>query len=64
MLYTINILDEMQIVSNPMMSGFVEETPLAHACAQGFLNIVKLLISYGADVNFRCSVSYDDCSCY
>ena len=40
------------------MSGFVEETPLAHACARGFLNIVKLLINSEVDVNFKCSVSY------
>ena len=47
----------MQISSHEMMTGFIEETPLGHACARGFLTIVKLLISYGADVNFMCSVS-------
>lgn len=41
-----------------MGSGFVEETPLAHACACGFLNIVKVLLKYDVEVNFTCSVSH------
>ena len=36
--------------------GHVEETPLSHACARGFLDIVKLLIIFQADVNFKCAV--------
>lgn len=47
----------MQIVTNPLISGFVEETPLAHACARGYLDMVKLLISHKANVNYKCSVS-------
>lgn len=47
----------MQNVTNPLMSGFVEETPLAHACACGYLDMVKLLISHKANVNYKCSVS-------
>ena len=47
----------LQIITNPLLAGFVEETPLAHACARGFLDIVKLLLSHKADVNFKCSVS-------
>ena len=39
----------------------MEETPLAHACAKGFLDIVELLVLYGADLNYLCSVcSYTD----
>ncbi len=36
----------------------VEETPLAHACACGFLKIVQVLIEKGANVNFLCSVCH------
>ena len=39
-----------------MGDGTVEETPLAHACARGFLKIVELLIQKGADMNYLCSV--------
>ena len=46
----------MQYHTNSMMGGTVEETPLAQACARGFLEIVKLLILNGADVNYLCLV--------
>ncbi len=39
-------------------AGEVEETPLAHACACGYLEIAELLISLGADVNYLCSVCH------
>ncbi len=39
-------------------AGEVEETPLAHACAHGYLEIAELLISSGADVNYLCSVCH------
>ena len=39
-----------------MIQGAVEETPLAHACATGSLDMVKVLIKAGAELNFRCSV--------
>ena len=39
-----------------MVGGSVEETPLAHACAQGFLRVAELLIENNADVNFLNSV--------
>ncbi len=38
--------------------GEVEETPLAHACARGFLKIVQVLIKKGANANFLCSVCH------
>ncbi len=41
-------------MSNPGY-GSVEETPLSHACARGFLDIVMLLVEK-ADVNRLCSV--------
>ncbi len=44
-----------QLIHNPGRDT-VEETPLAHACARGFLGIVELLVSKGAKLNYRCSV--------
>ena len=35
----------------------VEETPLAHACGHGNLQMAKLLIEYGANINRLCAVS-------
>ena len=49
-------------MTNPIMGGTVEETPLSHACARGFLDIAELLIQNQADVNYLCSVSsYQHC---
>lgn len=45
-----------QAVTNELIMGHVEETPLAHACARGFLQIVQLLIAANADINFKCAV--------
>ena len=39
------------------MSGSVEETPLAHACGRGDLEMAKLLVAHGADINRLCAVS-------
>ena len=51
-----------QVMSAPfgggtMGGGTVEETPLAHACSRGFLEIARLLVHMGANVNYLCSVS-------
>ena len=45
-----------QYMTNPVMGGSVQETPLAHACARGFQDIAELLIQNKANVNFLCSV--------
>ena len=39
------------------MEGSVEETPLAHACGRGDLEMAKLLVAHGADINRLCAVS-------
>ena len=49
-----------QMIAREPISGQVEETPLACACALGFLEVVKMLVDAGADTNYKCSVS---CSC-
>ena len=51
-----HLVYSLQFQTNPMIQGAVEETPLAHACARGFIDMVQLLIKAGADLNFRCSV--------
>ncbi len=59
--YLYNFVIQMQygITANQLgHAGEVEETPLAHACARGFLEIVKVLIEKGANVNFLCSVCH------
>lgn len=43
-------------VGTDLFGQAIIETPLAHACGQGFLDIVELLIESGADVNYLCSV--------
>ena len=46
------------MITKEPFSGQVEETPLACACALGFLEIVQMLLDAGADVKYKCSVSY------
>jgi ankyrin repeat protein len=43
-----------RVLTNPVMFGSVEETPLSHACARGFLDITDYLIQNNADVNYLC----------
>ena len=45
------------MITREPFRGEVEETPLACACALGFLEIVKMLIDAGANANYKCSVS-------
>lgn len=44
-------------MTNDVIGGCVEVTPLADACARGFLNVAKTLLEHGANVNYMCSVS-------
>ena len=39
------------------IAGSVEETPLAHACGRGDLEMAELLVAHGADINRLCAVS-------
>ena len=32
-------------------------TPLIHACKKGYLDVIKVLIDYGADINVKDKVS-------
>ena len=47
----------LQVVKSHISTGTVEETPLADACARGKQKMAEMLVTYGAKVNWLCSVS-------